>query len=418
MSSQTYTDRNIDVLIIGAGPAGLSAATELKRLGIHHVVVLDREAEAGGIPRHCGHPPFGMREFKRLMTGPRYACKLVNTALSAGVIIRTSTTVTALKPGGHLLIADHHGVSKLFAKRVIYATGVRETPRSTRFISGSRPGGILNTGALQSMVYLKQRRPFKRPVIIGSELVSFSAIQTCRHAGIKVQAMVEANPRITARRPAEIFSRLLGIPVHTDTRIIRVEGEKRVEALVVETAENGPLSIDCDGLIVSGKFTPESSLARCGHLEIDPDTGGPRVDQFGRCSDPVYFAAGNILRPVETAGWSWNEGRQIAQFVANDLAGALVDHDTAVRVFAGDDLIQYVMPQLISTPNDGLGFHQLQLRFTGPAKGRLYALRNEKTVWSKNINSLPERRIQIPISSLLTDGNGAIELKFEPSGKY
>lgn len=415
MNSQTYTDREIDVLIIGAGPAGLSAATELKRLGIRHVVVLDREAEAGGIPRHCGHSPFGMREFKHVMTGPRYARKLVNTALSAGVIIRTSTTVTALKPGGHLLIADHYGVSKLFAKRVIYATGVRETPRSARFISGSRPGGVLNTGALQSMVYLKQHRPFKQPVIVGSELVSFSAIQTCRHAGIKVQAMIEANPRITARRPADIYAKLSGVPVYTNTRIIRIEGEKQVEALVVERAKNGPLSIDCDGLIVSGKFTPESSLARCGHLKIDPGTGGPRVDQFGRCSDPVYFAAGNILRPVETAGWSWNEGRQIAQFVADDLAGTLADHDNPVHIFTHDDLIQYAMPQLISATNSKHGFHQLQLRFTGPVNGRLYASRNEKIVWSKSIHSRPERRIQIPVSSLLADGSGAIELKFAPS---
>ncbi len=412
MSSQA--DREIDVLVIGGGPAGLSAATRLKQLGIRHVLVLDREPVAGGIPRHCGHPPFGMREFKRVMTGPSYAAKLIDTALKAGVEIRTSTTVTALKPGGHLLIADHHGVSELSAKRIIYATGVRETPRSARLIPGSRPGGILNTGALQSMVYLKQRRPFKLPVIIGSELVSVSAIQTCRHAGIKVQAMIEANPRITARRPVGLFAKLSGVPVYTDTHIIRVEGKNRVEALIVKTAGKDPLRIDCDGLIVSGKFTPESSLARCGHLEIDPATSGPRVDQFGRCSDPVYFAAGNILRPVETAGWSWKEGWQIAQFVADDLAGVATAHDTAIHVFSHDALIQYVMPQLISSPDSKPGFDHLQLRFTGPAKGRLYALQNEKIIWSKTVNSLPERRIEIPVSSLRTNSHSAIELKFEP----
>ncbi len=64
------SDQRADVVVIGAGPAGLAAATELKRLGVARVVVLDREQQAGGIPRRCGHPQFGMREFGRVLTGP------------------------------------------------------------------------------------------------------------------------------------------------------------------------------------------------------------------------------------------------------------------------------------------------------------------------------------------------------------
>ncbi|MBT7715760.1 MAG: NAD(P)-binding protein, partial [Deltaproteobacteria bacterium] len=74
-----------DVAIIGAGPAGLAAAATLKKQGIKSVLVLDREIEAGGIPRHCGHPPFGVIEYARLMTGPSYAKRLVATAQKAGV---------------------------------------------------------------------------------------------------------------------------------------------------------------------------------------------------------------------------------------------------------------------------------------------------------------------------------------------
>ena len=69
-----------DVAIVGAGPAGLSAAVELKKQGVARVVVLERFEQAGGIPRHCGHPPFGMREFRRVLSGPAYARRLVATA--------------------------------------------------------------------------------------------------------------------------------------------------------------------------------------------------------------------------------------------------------------------------------------------------------------------------------------------------
>ena len=89
-----------DVAVIGAGPSGLSAAITLKKTGIQRVVILEREAVAGGIPRHCGHPPFGIREFKRVLTGPKYAKKLVEEAQNVGVIIKLKTTVTMLGVGG------------------------------------------------------------------------------------------------------------------------------------------------------------------------------------------------------------------------------------------------------------------------------------------------------------------------------
>ncbi len=404
----------IDVAIIGGGPAGLSAATELKRLGIARVVVLERELEAGGIPRHCGHPPFGMREFKRILIGPQYARKLVAVAQKAGVEIRNSTTVIEAQPGGQLVIRSDRGVEDISARRVIYATGVRELPRSARLISGSRPLGVVNTGALQSMVYLQNRKPFKRPVIIGTELVSFSAIMTCRHAKIKPVAMIEENDCVTARWPTGLFPRVVGIPLHLGTRLVGIKGGKRVSAVEVENSRGERRTIECDGVILTGCFTPEVTLARMGHLEVDATTGGPVVDQYGRCSDPAYFATGNVLRPVETAGWSWNEGRQTAHWVAQDLAGKPVNPDTAIQIITTDSIIKYAMPQRITLPITPSGMKNLQLRLTHRANGTLMAFCNGQIIWQIKLNSRPERRILIPVEKLVSDNKGKIiELKFE-----
>ena len=407
------TKEAVDVAIIGAGPAGLSAAMELKRCGIAHVVVLERETRAGGIPRHCGHPPFGMREFKRILTGPRYARKLVRHARQAGVEIRTSTTVVEARKDASLLLSTPQGLQTLRARRIIYATGVRETPRSARLISGMRPLGILNTGALQSMVYLKNMRPFQNPVIIGSELVAFSAIKTCQHGKISPVAMIESDRTPTARWPVPLYARLSGIALHLETRLIGIEGKDRVSSVVLENKDGRQHRMACDGVLLTGKFTPESTLARCGHLAIDPATGGPVVDQFGRCSDPAYFAAGNVLRPVETAGWSWNEGRLTGQRVAEDLAGRLPGAEKHVQIMFSDPLIKYVMPQTIALPAGFSNDQYLQLRFHARAKGRLMVVSGKSVIWQKNLTVYPERRVLIPLPALAAHlEDRPIELRF------
>ncbi len=410
MSSATLpTVADVDVAVIGGGPSGLAAATALKEAGVKKVLVLDREPEAGGIPRHCGHPPFGLREFKRVLKGPEYAARLVAQALDAGVEIRPSNSVTAALPDGLLTVATPEGVGQIKARRVVYATGVRETPRSARLVSGARVQGVVNTGALQSLVYLQGRRPFKRPVIIGSELVSFSALMTCRHAGIRPVAMIEAGPSATARWPSAVFPRLLGVSLRTNTKLLKIEGTGKVERVLVTGPNGQEDSIECDGVILTGLFTPEAALARRGHLEVDASTGGLRVDQWGRCSDPAYFATGNVLRAVETAGKSWAEGRLSGQWVAQDLEGRLPEVSAPLSISIDDRRIKYAMPHLIcptDDPRDESGMSEIQLRLTERVSGTLIAKTSAGPIWQRSINSRPERRVAIPIAEIVAQAGG------------
>lgn len=390
----------VDVAIIGAGPAGLAAATRLRQRGVDQVVVLDREAEGGGIPRHCGHPPFGMREFYSVLTGPQYAKRLVAQAITAGVRVLTRHTITRLLKGGELEVATPDGLITIMAKRVLIATGVRETPRSARLVTGARPLGITTTGALQSMFYLKGLVPFKRPVVIGTELVAFSSIMTASNAGLEPVAMIESGSRITARHPCELLPLFKGVPLLLNTELEEILGVTKVEGVSVKNTKTGERRlIECDGVIFTGQFTPESTLARMSHLKVDPASGGLHINQFGRCSDPAYFAAGNILRPVETAGWSYREGRSVGGWIADDLerASSLI-HDPEVTLIC-EDPIKLVVPQRIISGQSG-GFTHLQLRVCRPVTGELIIENDDKTFWQKKISTLPERRILIPITDL------------------
>jgi NADPH-dependent 2,4-dienoyl-CoA reductase/sulfur reductase-like enzyme len=403
------------VAVIGAGPSGLAAASELRRLGIERVVVIEREAEAGGIPRHCGHSPFGMREFHRLLRGPAYARRLVRRALDRGVELRLSTTVTAIGPRGKLLLSSDRGREEIDAERVVICTGNRELPRAPRLVSGARPLGVMTTGALQLMTYQKRRIPFRRPVIVGSELVAFSALLTCRHFGIRPAAMLEPDTRITAWPVAALLPRLLGTPLLTGTALESIRGEQRVSGVDVRQA-GSERHIDCDGVVFSGNFVSESSLARAGHLQLDAASGGPAVDQFGRCSDPDYFACGNLLHPVDTAGWCWAEGRRLARNIAASLDGSLPAPDDGVPITAGNPVIRYFTPQAI-VPGELKDRRDacLQIRFVENLQGRLILRDDQRVIVQRRVNAHREQRILLSLPDT-TDLSGiaSLTLDFEP----
>ena len=393
-----------EIIIIGAGPAGLSAATTLRGHG-HSVTVLDREPTAGGIPRHCGHYPYGLREFRRLLKGPAYAARLTATALAAGVTIRTNTTVTALHPGPRLSITGPDGPCNIRAKVILLATGARESTRAARLIGGTKPGGILSTGALQGMVYLNNQRPFQNPVILGTELVSFSAIMTCRHLGIRPVAMIEPGPHTTAPFPSSLYPRLRGIPLHLNTTLDAIHGHSQVTGVTLRQGTR-TWDIACDGVIVSGQFRPDNALLRDSHLALDPATLGPEVDQFGRCSDPGYFAAGNLLRAVETAGHCWADGRAIGHAIARALRGDLPE-GPGHRLTISGPALKYVLPQRLS-PGGDAALPVLQLRVSQAIRGQITLTANGRSQ-AYQINSLPERRITLP----LPPGHGPVHLHLD-----
>ncbi|HTY26680.1 MAG TPA: FAD-dependent oxidoreductase, partial [Mycobacterium sp.] len=209
----------VDVAIVGGGPAGLTAAAELAGLGLK-VFVLEREPVAGGIPRHSDHLGYGVRDLHTVISGPAYARRLVQRATAAGAQVRTDTMVTGWAGERALEITSPSGRELVDASAVILATGARERPRSARLIPGDRPSGVYTTGHLQNLVNLARREVGRRAVIVGAELVSYSAVLTLRHAGCRTVLMttVQRSPESYA-----VFSGVarvaLGVTVATRTRV-------------------------------------------------------------------------------------------------------------------------------------------------------------------------------------------------------
>ena len=181
----TRTVVPVDALVVGAGPAGLAAATALRAGGAGHVMVLDREDEAGGTPRLCEHTGFGLRDLRRVLSGPAYARRWVERAAASGVDIRTRSMVTAWAGPVRAEVTGPDGLLEVDARAVVLATGARERPRAARLVPGTRPSGIFTTGQLQQWVH-RQRLPLAgRALIVGAEHVSYSAVLTLREAGVQ-----------------------------------------------------------------------------------------------------------------------------------------------------------------------------------------------------------------------------------------
>src|SRR5262249_1643313 len=144
-----------------------------------------------------------------------------------------------------------------------------------------------------------------------------------------------------------------GVPVLLNTKLHRILGIDRVEGIEIDRG-NGIERLDCDGVILTGRFRPETALLVPSHLALDGNTsidgtGGPAIDQFMRCSDPSYFAAGNLLRGIETAGQCFREGEAAAANILSALRGELPPSPAYIPVtHAGP--IAYVYPQRID-PN-------------------------------------------------------------------
>jgi thioredoxin reductase len=302
------------VVVIGGGPAGLAAALELRRRGTPDVLVVEREAAPGGIPRHAKHQGFGLRDLRRPLDGPAYARRYAALAAAAGAELQAETMVTGWSPAGPLELTGPGGRETIDPEAVILATGCRERPRSARLVPGSRPEGVMTTGTLQQLVYLKRRQVGARAVIVGAEHVSFSALLTLAHGGATAVGMTTELPRHQSlalfRAGAALRWRT---PLWTRTAVTAIHGRPRVEEVeLTDLDSGGTRSVACDIVVFSADWIPDHELAVMGGLAIDPGTRGPAVDAALRTSRPGVLAAGNLLHGAETADVAALSGRHAA----------------------------------------------------------------------------------------------------------
>jgi thioredoxin reductase len=392
------------VAIIGGGPAGLAAAIALRERGVAEVVVIEREAEAGGIPRHARHQGFGLRDLRRPLSGPAYARRYAELARAAGAELLLETMVTgwaepaesraAAAPA--LELTGPGGRSTLQPAAVVLATGCRERPRSARLVPGSRPEGVMTTGMLQQLVYLQGLPAGRRALVVGAEHVSFSAIMTLAHGGARAVALTTELARhqsVAAFRLGALAR--YRVPLWTRTRVSAIHGRPRVEEVeLTDLDSGGTRAVACDTVVFTADWIPDHELAAIANLEPDPLTRGPAVDAALRTSAPGVFAAGNLLHGAEQADVVALSGRHAAAAVARYLEDGSWPSQRVPIVC--EPPLGWIAPNAISgaeaPPRD-----RFALRAREFASGRVGLTQDGRTLWSGRVGRLmPGRSARLP----------------------
>lgn len=346
------------VVVIGAGPAGLAAAVALKKLGIEDLVVLEREDAPGGILRQCIHDGFGLARFGESLSGPEYAERFVDEAAKLGVRFRTGASVIGLDAGRRVTVATREGLVTYEADAVILAMGCRERTRGALAIPGSRPSGVYTAGVAQAFMNLHNLMVGRRAVILGSGDIGMIMARRLTLEGAEVEGVYEILPHASGlpRNVAQCLDDF-GIPLRLSHTVVDVRGSSRLESVTVARVDENLLpipgtgrEIPCDTLILSVGLIPENELSLQAGVALHPRTRGPLVDEFFRTSVEGIFAAGNVLQVHDLVDFVSLEAENLARAVARHLAGSL-PAGGGIEVRAGEG-VGYVLPAKIGGKED------------------------------------------------------------------
>lgn len=353
----------VDILIIGAGPAGLAAAIAAREAGIQSVLVLEREEWQGGILRQCIHNGFGLHRFQVELTGPEYAQRDIDMVKELALDIRTGVTVLEVSADKEVTaISREQGLQVFSAKAVILAMGCRERPRGALAIPGTRCAGIFSAGTAQRYVNLEGYMPGRRVVILGSGDIGLIMARRMTLQGAKVLACVELMPYSSGlNRNIVQCLQDYDIPLYLSHTVVDIIGRERLEAVTVAQvdAQRKPVAgtekrFECDTLLLSVGLIPENELSLGAGVALSPATNGAVVDNSLQTSVPGIFACGNVLHVHDLVDHVSEES-----FVAGRAAAAYVQGNAwqgrpiPVNDGAG---VRGIVPQNIILPDAPIDF--------------------------------------------------------------
>ncbi|MCL2009973.1 MAG: FAD-dependent oxidoreductase [Synergistaceae bacterium] len=412
------TVKNVDVAVIGGGPAGIAAAIAARKEGAERVVVFERDWEAGGILQQCIHPGFGLHMFKEELTGPEYVDRYLRLAEEAGVEFSLNTMVFSMdkpqsfdgrKSASFWVMSPKRGVENIKAKSVVLAMGCRERPAGAHAIAGTRPAGVYTAGTAQRFVNMEGFLPGKKVVIRGTGDIGLIMARRMVLEGAEVVGAFGAMPWPAGlRRNVAQCLDDFGIPCYLGYNVCELHGSKRLEGVSVVQVDRNRRSIEgtmrfveCDTLLLAVGLIPENELTRMAGIKIDSYTGGPVVNEFMQTSEECFFAAGNVVVVYDVVDFVSQEGERAGKAAALYAAGKLEKGPRYFSVEAGPN-VKGISPCELTGGQDATLF----LRVLEPVEQscRLYAepgifsqkLRyarpsemNEVRVSAEKLNALP-----------------------------
>ena len=348
--------RHCQAVVIGGGCGGLAAAAKLKQEGLKDVVLIEKDAELGGVLNQCIHNGFGLTTFKEQLSGPSFAERYEDQVREAGVEVKLNTMVTHMSSDKIIeYVNREEGYQKLQADIIILSVGCYERSRGALAISGQRPTGVYTAGQAQRYLNIDGYMVGKSVFILGSGDIGLIMARRMSLEGAKVLGVAELMPYSNGL-PRNMKQCLddFGIPLYLSHTVTNVYGEDRLEKIeLAKVDENrnpipgSEMYFDVDTLLLSVGLIPENSLAEEAGIDMDMSTRGPIVDENYMTSVPGIFACGNGLHVHDLADFVTKQAGEAALGALRYLNGSGGDYSS---VKAGN-LIGYVVPAKLHKEN-------------------------------------------------------------------
>lgn len=289
----------VDLLVVGGGAAGMSAALAAAGAGPVSVLLVDREERLGGILPQCIHQGFGLGYFHRDLTGPEYAARIVAQMEGAAVSVRLNTTVLSLSQRRTAELSGPGGYEPVAFRRLILATGCREKTIGSLPVTGTRPAGVFTAGEAQRMINLRHWRPGRKVLMLGSGDLGLIMARRFVLEGCQVLGVVEqkgsCGGMVRNYRSCLLEHR---IPLMTRTTVTRLHGEGRLTGVTLRHLDSGKEEqVACDTLITALGLIPERELlaglggklpgwaslcGNCDYVHEIVDTVTAQAEELGR----------------------------------------------------------------------------------------------------------------------------------------
>ncbi len=363
MTDTIITER-FDLVIIGAGSAGLAAAAAAAKAGVQRILVLEKEDHPGGILLQCVHNGFGLHRYKEELTGPEYAERVLAESCHHAIDLRCGAMVLSITPEKVIRYSgEKYGYRQACAKTIICATGADERTRGAVRIPGDRPTGVMTAGLAQHYMNLDGYMVGRRVFILGSGDIGLIMARRVALEGGQVLGVAELMPYSNglARNIAQCLNDF-GIPLYLSHTVRIIRGKDRLEQIVLSQVDGNfdfipgtDKTFDVDTLLLSVGLIPSNRLLTDLGVRLHPKTGGPVVDETLQTSVPGVFSCGNSLHVHDLADFVSIEGETAGLAAARYLAGEtgrLSDSAPLIKTEPGEG-ISYLLPAKLHTENAG-----------------------------------------------------------------